>query len=66
LPAPETTPAGYRIEPSERALLPRAVAGRRIPAARTLNRAVARRASRADAVLAVSFTVTSANLAPAR
>ena len=57
---------GYRIEPSERALLPKAVAGRRIPAARTLNRAIARRASRADAVLAVSFTVTSAKLAPAR
>jgi SAM-dependent methyltransferase len=56
---------GYRIEPSERALLPKAVAGRRIPLARRINAVVAQRAGRADRFLAVSFTVTSANLSPA-
>jgi SAM-dependent methyltransferase len=54
---------GVRIETAERALLPKAVAGRRIPLARTVNRLVARRGP--DSLLGVTFTVSSASLAPA-
>ena len=55
---------GARIEAAERALLPKAVAGRRVPLARRLNRLVERGGP--DALLGVTFTVTSEGLAPAR